>query len=282
MIRFTHKFCFAKFTETICTAAVRQNGDLGAMKLFLKIKYLGTNFCGYQIQKDARTVQGELNRAARELFSFDCDVTGCSRTDSGVHANMFCVTVAKKGENSLVTDIDVSKIPRALTAHLPPDISVYSAEWAESDFHPRYDVKYKEYIYRIYNGAVRDPFEEGRSLFVPTPIPEETVERMNVAAKHFVGKHDFSAFMAQGSAVESTERTVMYADVKKEGDIITFRVAADGFLYNMVRIMTGTLLSVAQNKISEEDIPNIIESRCRERAGMTAAAHGLYLNKVVY
>ena len=88
--------------------------------------------------------------------------------------------------------------------------------------------------------------------------------------------------MAQGSAVESTERTVMYADVKKEGDIITFRVAADGFLYNMVRIMTGTWLSVAQNKISEEDIPNIIESRCRERAGMTAAAHGLYLNKVVY
>ena len=252
------------------------------MKLFLKLKYLGTDFCGYQVQKDKRTVQGELTRAARELFSYDCDVTGCSRTDSGVHANTFCVTVAKKGENDIVTDIDVAKIPRAMTAHLPEDIAVYEASLVDSDFHPRYDVRFKEYIYRIYNGNVRDPFENGRSLYLPQSLDDEAIARMNEAAGHFVGQHDFSAFMAQGSKVESTVRNVVYANVTREGDIITFKVAADGFLYNMVRIMAGTLISVGQGRIAASDIPEIIRSGNRERAGMTAAAHGLYLNKVIY
>ena len=252
------------------------------MKLLLRISYLGTHFCGYQIQKDKRTVQGELNAAAKALFGFDCDVTGCSRTDSGVHARDFCVTVAKRGEDSLFTNIDISKIPRALCAHLPDDISVVSASWVNSEFHPRYDVKYKEYVYRIYNGSVRDPFEEGRALHVPQTISDGAIEGMRLAAESFVGRHDFSAFMASGSTVESTVREVFYADVLRDGDVILFRVAADGFLYNMVRIMAGTLLSVAQGRIAPEDIPDIIESGCRERAGMTAAAHGLYLNKVVY
>ncbi len=252
------------------------------MKLFLKLKYLGTDFSGYQIQKEKRTVQGELNRAARELFSFDCDITGCSRTDSGVHADMFCVTVAKKGENSIETEIEISKLPLAFNAHLPKDISVYGAEWAEADFHPRYDVKYKEYVYRICNSQIRDPFEEGRSLLLPRRIDDKALGKMNEAAKHFIGKHDFKAFMAQGSNVESTVREVYYADVTREENIISFRVAADGFLYNMVRIMTGTLISVAQGQISPDDIDGIIDSGCRERAGMTAPAHGLYLKRVVY
>lgn len=252
------------------------------MKLLLRISYLGTRFCGYQIQKDKRTVQGELNSAAKALFGRDCDVTGCSRTDSGVHANDFCVTLTNKGEDHLDTDIDISKIPRALCAHLPKDISVRSAEWVSSSFHPRYDVRYKEYIYRIYNGPFRDPFEEGRSLYLPQTISDEVLEMMNSAAAYFVGEHDFSAFMAAGSTVENTVREVLYADVHREGDVIVFRVAADGFLYNMVRIMVGTLLSVAQGKIEPAQIQEIIESGCRSRAGMTAAAHGLYLNKVVY
>ncbi len=252
------------------------------MKLFLKLKYLGTDFCGYQIQNDKRTVQGELNRAAKELFSFDCDITGCSRTDSGVHANMFCVTVAEKGKNNINTDIDISKLPRAFTAHLPNDISVYDAEWVESDFHPRYNVKYKEYVYKICNSTIRDPFCEGRALHISKKIDDDAIKRMNEAASHFIGKQDFRAFMAQGSAVESTIREVFYADVTRDGDMILFRVAADGFLYNMVRIMAGTLISVAQGKISPDDIDGIIKSGCRENAGMTAAAHGLYLNRVVY
>lgn len=252
------------------------------MKLLIYVSYLGTDFCGYQIQKDKRTVQGELNIATKKLFSHDCDITGCSRTDSGVHTNMFCATVTRKGENVLLTDIDISRIPRALNSHLPSDISVFGAEWVESDFHPRYDVKFKEYIYRFYNGSLRDPFEEGRSLHVPQRISDEAVAKMNLAASHFVGKHDFSAFMAQGSTVESTVRNVIYSSVEKDGDIITFKVAADGFLYNMVRIMAGTLLAVAQNKIDPEDITGIIDSGNRTLAGQTAAPHGLYLNKVVY
>ena len=252
------------------------------MKLLLRINYLGTAFCGYQIQKDKRTVQGELNRAARELFGFECDITGCSRTDSGVHANDFCAAVTKKGESYLPTDIEISKIPRAITAHLPLDISVKSAEWVGDSFHPRYDVKYKEYVYRIYNGAVRDPFYEGRSFYVPRAIGGEALERMQRAAANYVGKHDFSAFMAQGSSVSTTVREVFYAEVEKLGDEIIFRVAADGFLYNMVRIMAGTLISVAEGRIEPDAIGDIIESRSRDRAGMTAAACGLYLNKVVY
>ena len=238
--------------------------------------------CGYQIQKDKRTVQRELNRAAKSLFGCECDITGCSRTDSGVHAKGFCVTVTNKGEDHLDTDIDIAKIPRALCAHLPEDISVLSAEWVESEFHPRYDVKYKEYVYRIYNGALRDPFEDGRALHYPRKIGDDALELMNIAASKFVGRHDFASFMASGSTVESTVREVYYADVHREGDIIIFRVAADGFLYNMVRIMAGTLIAVAEGRIGADEIGDIIASGCRERAGMTAAAHGLYLNKVAY
>ena len=252
------------------------------MKLLIKLSYLGKDFCGYQAQKDKRTVQTELNRAAGELFGFDCDITGCSRTDSGVHANCFCATVNKHGEPGLETDIDVHKIPRAMSAHLPEDIAVFHAEWVDDEFHARYDVKYKEYIYKINNSHVRDPFLEGRAWHYSRVLDDEAVKRMNDAAAQYVGTHDFSAFMAQGSNVSTTVRTVVAASVEKIGNEIIFRVAADGFLYNMVRIMTGTLTSVGEGKISPDDIAKIIESKDRSNAGMTAPAHGLYLNKVVY
>lgn len=252
------------------------------MKLLLTFSYLGTDFCGYQVQKEGRTVQGELNVAAKALFGYDCDITGCSRTDAGVHANSFCATVTKKGKKTLETHIDVSRIPVALNAHLPADISVIKAKWVDEIFHARYDVVYKEYVYRILNSPSRSPFEEGRAWHIPYVYSQDTVEKMDLAAKAYVGEHDFSAFMASGSTVESTVRTVKYANVYKDGDIIVFKVAADGFLYNMVRIMTGTLISVAQNKIPYDSIGEIIESKDRQRAGMTAPAEGLYLNKVVY
>ncbi len=252
------------------------------MKLLLYLSYLGSDFCGYQVQPERRTVQGELCRAARELFGCDCDITGCSRTDSGVHANMFCATVTKKGEDSLDTHISIEKLPSAINAHLPPDISVWRAEWRENDFHPRYDVKYKEYIYRIYNRRERDPFEENRSLHYPRVISESALDNMNMAAQKLLGAHDFSAFMAQGSSVESTVRNICYTSVERQGNVIIFRVAADGFLYNMVRILAGTLISVAEGKISPDEITDIIQSCDRSRAGMTAPAHGLYLNKVQY
>ena len=252
------------------------------MKILLTLSYLGTDFSGYQVQKNARTVQGELNAAARSLFGYECDVTGCSRTDAGVHANMFCATVTKRGESFLDTHISADRIPAAMNAHLPPDVSVDRAEWVNDEFHPRYDVKYKEYVYKIYNRHSRSPFADGRAWHIPYVIDDKAIEKMNRAAQYYVGKHDFSAFMASGSTVESTVREVKYAEVTKNQDEIIFKVAADGFLYNMVRIMTGTLVAVAQGKLAPEDIPSVIESRDRRRAGMTAAAEGLYLNRVVY
>ena len=252
------------------------------MKLLLTLSYLGTDFCGYQIQPECRTVQGELNAAARVLFGFDCDITGCSRTDAGVHANCFCATVTKKGGTSLETSIDTGRIPLALNAHLPQDISVRGAIFVDEDFHPRYDVKYKEYVYRVYNSPTGNPMEIGRSWHVTQKIDDCAFENMKKAASAYVGKYDFSAFMASGSKVQSTVRDVKYAKVDKEGDVITFTVAADGFLYNMVRIMTGTLVDVARGKISADNIGAIIESCDRSRAGMTAPAEGLYLNKIVY
>ena len=234
------------------------------MKILLTLSYLGTDFCGYQVQPQKRTVQGELNRAAFELFGFECDVTGCSRTDSGVHANTFCACITKKGENNLETRIDHGKIPNALNAHLPGDISVRNAELVSDDFHPRYDVKYKEYVYKICNSAARDPFSLGRAWHIPGKIfGDVEIEKMNIAASHFCGSHDFSAFMSSGSTVESTVRNIKYANVEKNGDTVTFTVAADGFLYNMVRILTGTLVSVARGKIDPDDIPSIIDSKNR-------------------
>ena len=252
------------------------------MKLLLTFSYLGTDFRGYQVQSNCRTVQGELNAASKSLFGFDCDVTGCSRTDAGVHANRFCATVTRKGADSLETQIALARIPAALNAHLPRDLSCKAAEWVDAEFHPRYDVVYKEYCYRIFNSPVRDPFEEGRAWHIPYPFDDATVEKMNLAASHYVGEHEFSAFMASGSTVESTVRLVHHARVEKQGDVITFTVAANGFLYNMVRIMTGTLVAVAQGKIEPDEIPKIIASLDRKNAGMTAPAEGLYLNRVVY
>ena len=252
------------------------------MKILLNISYVGTAYCGYQVQKNAVTIQQRLNEAASALFGFECDIVGCSRTDRGVHANMFCATVTKKGTGAIETAIDISRIPNAMNAHLPFDVAVTKAQWVPEDFHPRYDVKYKEYVYRIYNAPVRNPMESGRSWHIPFVYDDSAIEKMNRAAAFYVGIHDFSAFMASGSAVESTVRCIKYANVVKKGDIIEFTVAADGFLYNMVRILTGTLVSVAQGKLLPESIPEIIESKDRTRAGMTAPAEGLYLNKVVY
>lgn len=252
------------------------------MKLFIRIKYDGTPFSGYQAQKGRYTVQQALNEACERLFGFECDVTGCSRTDAGVHALDFCATVEKKEKDYLETSVPIEKIPFALNFVLPDEICVVSAEWKEADFHARYSVSGKTYVYRILNSPYRDPFEINRSMHFPKFIGEDVIERMNRAANNFCGKHDFSAFMAVGSKICDPVRTVTSASVIKSGDIIMFSVSADGFLYNMVRIMAGTLLEVAKGNISAEDILSIIDSRDRKRAGNTLPPYGLYLVKVDY
>lgn len=247
------------------------------MKYFAKIKYLGTAFHGFQVQPELRTVQGELNVALNNAFGLPCKVTGCSRTDAGVHANEFCFTIECDGAT-----IPPEKLPVAVARFLPEDISLFYAKECDESFHPRYDVKEKEYLYRILNTRVADPFEQGRCWFLPRRITDEGLALMQSAAGHFIGKHDFKTFMAEGSDVEDTVRTVSSLNVIRNGDFIEVRICADGFLYNMVRIIVGTLSEVAFGRISPDSIPDIISSCDRSRAGMTAPAEGLYLNRVEY
>lgn len=253
------------------------------MKLFIKIKYIGTAFSGYQVQHGRRTVQGELCRACAELFGHACDVTGCSRTDAGVHAECFCAAVSDKGGDRLTTSIPVHRIPEALNAHLPGDISVFYAACVDGSFHPRYGVKEKTYVYRIINTQFRDPFYEGRAWFIPgTVFDAGDIEKMNRVAAKLIGTHDFSSFMAAGSKITDAVRTVTGARFAADGDILNFEISADGFLYNMVRIIVGTMAAVGQGKLTPEDIPEITAARDRSRAGITAPPHGLYLHDVKY
>ena len=252
------------------------------MKILLKIAYHGAAYCGYQVQPNGVTVQQKLNQAAEALFGYPCDIVGCSRTDSGVHANEFCATVAQKGSAELITSIPAEKIPLALSAHLPEDICAYDARWVSDGFHARYDVAEKEYIYRIYNRGVRSPFEEGRACHIPKPFSDEDVERMQQAASHFLGTWDFTSYMAQGSKITDCVRTITHSELTRQGDVLVYRVRANGFLYHMVRILTGTLVAVGEGKISADDVPAITEARDRSRAGITMPPQGLYLNRVIY
>lgn len=252
------------------------------MKLLLYLCYDGSHFCGYQAQKNANTVQQTLNGATKALFGHDCDITGCSRTDSGVHAKMFCATVTDKNAPNLTTTIPVDKIPRALNIHLPDSIAVWGATFVPCDFHPRYNVSSKTYEYRIWNAPYRSPFECGRSWHIPKMLDDDAIALMQTAAQGFVGKRDFSACMASGCTVEDRVRDVMWTEIRKEGDFVVFRVRADGFLYHMVRIMTGTLLDVAYGKIPPLSIPERLSSLDRHQMGRTAPPDGLYLHSVYY
>ncbi len=252
------------------------------MKILLHISFLGTKYSGYQIQKNALTVQQILCDAADQVFGVKCDITGCSRTDSGVHANQFCATVSEHGKSCISTTIPISKIPTVFGSVLPSDISVFYAETVEDGFHARYDVAYKEYIYKIYDKPQQSPFYADRSWHYPRGIDSVALKKMNEAAGRFVGKHDFRSYMASGSDIKDTVREVKSAEVFRDGDFVIFKVSADGFLYNMVRIFMGTLILVAEGKLSPEDIDAVTASCDRRLAGMTAPSHGLYLNRVVY
>lgn len=250
-------------------------------KFLLKISYDGTNYNGYQLQNDLPTVALMLNQASREAFGIECNVTGCSRTDSGVHALGFFVTVEPKSKDDEIT-VPVSKIPLVMNLKLPDDIAVLDAKEVNDDFHPRYDAISKEYVYRIHDSLIPNPFYKNHVLEYGRRITDEGIAKMNEACKHFVGSHEFDSFMAAGSQIKDTKRNVFYASMERKGDIVEFTVCADGFLYNMVRIMVGTLLQVNSGRISPNEIEHIIEAKDRSLAGFTAKAHGLYLKNVQY
>jgi tRNA pseudouridine38-40 synthase len=227
---------------------------------------------------------------SREAVALMCSPHSVTNPDTGDFNYGLHVWVAREGSDFLFNGmfgqnvwIDPKRrIAVALNAHLPEDIAVYDAMMVDGDFHPRYDVVYKEYVYRIYNSPCRSPFEKDRAWHYPKRISDQALAAMQEAANAFCGTHDFTSFMAQGSTVAHAVRTVTHASVTRCGDVIEFHVAADGFLYNMVRIMTGTLIAVAEGKIAPEQILEIIDAKDRARAGMTAPAHGLYLHRVEY
>lgn len=252
------------------------------MKLFLKIRYDGTAYAGYQVQNNAPTVQKTLNEALYDLFGFECDLTGCSRTDAGVHALCFCATVQKRGCQYFETSIPCDRIPQALNIRLPNDIVVYHASMVDDSFHARYSVASKTYEYRINNSPYRDPFSINKAFFYQKHIDQRGIELMQNAAGNLCGTHDFKSFMASGSKVLDTVRTVYSCTVCKNGETITITVSADGFLYNMVRIICGTLLEVAKGNISPDDVIGIIEAKDRRLAGATLPPCGLYLTEVNY
>lgn len=239
----------------------------------LQLSFDGTNYHGWQLQDSDRTVQGELEHAIAQVFPSAGRVAGCSRTDAGVHAKTFICNFHTDKE------MDLLKLRAALNFYLPEDIVVQSCRTVPDDFHARFSCVGKEYIYQIWNGRVRNPFLNKQALHINYPLDETSMDQ---AAKYFVGEHDFSAFCASGSSAHTTIRTVTDAAVRREGDLVTFRVSANGFLYNMVRIMTGTLIYVANGKISIEDLPDIIDGGLRKQAGYTVPAHGLYLNRIFY
>lgn len=239
----------------------------------MTIQYDGTLYHGWQVQNNAVSIQSTVQDAMQALCTKRLDITGCSRTDSGVHANEYCFHFDYDGT---ITD---TAFPHALNTKLPNDISALHCEKVADDFHARYSVVKKRYVYKFYTGNVRSPFLRSYAYHTKHFLDAEL---MNKAAQKFCGKHDFAAFCASGSSVEDTQRTVYSAYVERDGDIVSFYVEADGFLYNMVRIMAGTLLFVSQGKIAVDDIADIIALKNRNNAGPTVPPHGLYLDKVFY
>ncbi len=254
------------------------------MKLLLKIQYDGKNYCGYQYQPKLPTVQGKLTECISAFFGFPCKITGCSRTDAGVHALGFCATVEPyENMGDFWCTVPEGKIHRALNPFLPADIAVVGDTRVDDSFHPRYSVISKEYLYIVKDSLCRDVFSENRAFRIPRRLTDEDISKMNLCAERLVGKHDFSAFMAQGSSVEDTVRNLMKLEVKRfDADTVHISVCADGFLYNMVRILTGTLLDVSAGKIELSEIESILLSGDRKKAGFTAPPEGLYLKEVNY
>lgn len=251
------------------------------MKLLFKIAYDGSGYSGYQTQPDRPSVQKTLTEAVSKAYGFPCTVTGCSRTDAGVHALGFCCAVEPVSGNDRIT-IPVGKNHRVVSRFLPDDIAIVGEAFADDDFHPRYSVAEKTYIYKMYDSVNADPFRRKRAWHLRHPLPSDAAERMNKAAGYIVGYRDFSAFMAAGSKITDAHRTVKSLSVEQQGNDYTLCVTADGFLYNMVRIITGTLTDCARGTFEPEDMKKILASCDRTKAGKTAPPDGLYLADVKY
>lgn len=242
--------------------------------LLITISYDGRSFHGWQIQNNALTVQEVFQNALKKITGEYFDLKGCSRTDSGVHADMYCISV------KIAHPIEPVRLKAALNRWLPDTVVCLDCKQVSDDFHARYACKSKQYVYKIWNSDTRNPFLNGYALFYPYKLD---VELLNKAAQAFVGKHDFTSFCTLDKReIGDMRRCVKHFEVERKDNLVTMTVEADGFLYNMVRIMVGTLLEIAQGKIKWDSIPDIINKKGRSYSGATAPSCGLYLNKVNY
>ena len=243
------------------------------MRVKLVVAYDGTNYAGWQVQPNGVTIEEKLNEALSDLLQEPISVTGASRTDAGVHSlgNVAIFDTASR--------MPADKICYALNQRLPRDIVVQSSCQVADDWHPRYATGRKTYEYRILNRKMPDPT---RRLDTYHYYYALDADRMNEAASYLVGEHDFTSFSSVKAQVKSRVRTIYEARVERQGDIITISVTGSGFLYNMVRIIAGTLIKVGAGEIEPEAMQAILEGQDRELAGPTAPPHGLTMIGIEY
>ena len=239
----------------------------------LKLMYNGTAYHGWQVQKNAVTVCGTLEKAIADICGGPVHLTGCGRTDAGVHAEHYIANFRTESR------IPVDRLPFAVNTHTPEDIAVKEAFEVAEDFNAIGSCLRKEYTYRIYNSRIRNAFLVNRVWFYPKKL-DETV--MQQAADHFVGTHDFACVRSVGTETKTTVRTIHYFTITRQGDMITCRVCADGFLYNMARALVGTCVYASEGKLSPQDIPALLAGRNRTDAGPTAPPQGLYMTNLWY
>ena len=243
------------------------------MRYLLRVAYDGSEYCGWQIQPGLRTVEGTLKSALNKLMGTEVPMIGASRTDAGVHAE----------GNVAVFDCDTTipadKIKYALNNMLPEDVVVVESKQVEDNFHPRHCDCKKTYQYRILNTPLPDPNRRRNTYFYRGSLD---MAAMREAAGYIVGTHDFICFMAAGSQVKDTVRTVYSLELERENDVVTMTIQGNGFLYNMVRIIAGTLIMVGRGQIKPQEVKNIIDKRDRREAGPTAPAKGLTLKVIEY
>ena len=243
------------------------------MRVKLVVAYEGTNYCGWQIQPNGITIEQVLNETLSSLLGEEITVTGASRTDAGVHS------LGNVAVFETHTKMPAEKISFALNQRLPEDIVVQESCQVPEDFHPRFSKSRKTYEYRILNCRFRQPLERRTSYFYHYPLD---VGAMQKAAAYLVGEHDFTSFASVHAQTNTYVRTIYALDVVREGDMIRIRVQGNGFLYNMVRIIAGTLIQVGAGIKKPEDMESILAGKDRELAGPTAPAHGLTMMELEY